>query len=208
MTNEALSRQPAVFKLGGSLLDLPDLGKRIDQWSRQFAGPKSIWIVGGGKAVDQIRRSFSLGVIGEVKAHWDAIQAMESNAKKLHRSSPKLQNWPLIHSVEALKSSVSQSRNNCHDGCFFLTSSWMETVVDLPKSWSVTSDSIAARLAVELGLNRVVLVKSKSPPDGSPDQLAELGYIDAYLPILVRKFRLTLEFINLRSDDFHQNRKG
>jgi 5-(aminomethyl)-3-furanmethanol phosphate kinase len=68
--------------------------------------------------------------------------------------------------------------------------------LDLPASWQVTSDSIAAWVAGRAGADRLVLVKevdglfARWPPRGEPllrltvDELAALrpGGVDAYLP--------------------------
>jgi len=49
----------------------------------------------------------------------------------------------------------------------------------LPTSWDVTSDSIAARLAVVLQADELVLLKSSSPAASLDfQQLAKSGYVD------------------------------
>jgi aspartokinase-like uncharacterized kinase len=57
----------------------------------------------------------------------------------------------------------------------------------LPAAWAVTSDSIAARLAVMLGADELVLLKS-APFEflGKPNvpQMAAAGFVDANLPQL------------------------
>jgi aspartokinase-like uncharacterized kinase len=60
----------------------------------------------------------------------------------------------------------------------------------LPSSWDVTSDSIAARLAIVTGADELVLLKSVPPPDSdlqppsSLRQLAASGYVDRFFPEL------------------------
>jgi len=70
----------------------------------------------------------------------------------------------------------------------------------LPESWAVTSDSIAAWVAAEVGASRLVLLKPVAglyrtwPPEGKPiarlsvDELAALqpAGVDAYLPVALR----------------------
>jgi 5-(aminomethyl)-3-furanmethanol phosphate kinase len=72
--------------------------------------------------------------------------------------------------------------------------------IDLPESWSVTSDSIAAWVAGAAGAERLVLVKPVPglyrdwPPTGEPiarmtlDELAALrpGGVDEHLPVALR----------------------
>jgi aspartokinase-like uncharacterized kinase len=52
---------------------------------------------------------------------------------------------------------------------------------NIPPSWDVTSDSLAAWLARRLSAERLVLVKSCAPPKGKPDmaQLSKKGIVDA-----------------------------
>jgi aspartokinase-like uncharacterized kinase len=54
---------------------------------------------------------------------------------------------------------------------------------DIPESWDVTSDSLAAWLAAELAADALVLVKSVAvAPGSSVEELARRGVVDALLP--------------------------
>ena len=71
----------------------------------------------------------------------------------------------------------------------------------LPTNWQVTSDSIAARLAITLLADEVVLLKSALPKNKeSVGQLVQKGYLDrmfaALHPDLPRTF-----LVNLRDPD-------
>ena len=46
-----------VVKIGGSLLDLPDLSTRLSSWLNRQAPMPTVWIVGGGMAVDALREN-------------------------------------------------------------------------------------------------------------------------------------------------------
>jgi aspartokinase-like uncharacterized kinase len=69
-------------------------------------------------------------------------------------------------------------------------------VSQLPHSWSVTSDSIAAWIGGEIGAQRLVLAKSRAKPFGLPDAI-RAGHIDAafadFAPRLPR-----IDWVNLR----------
>ena len=43
---------PHVIKVGGSLLDLPDLPARLDRWLTARGGAKPMLVVGGGVVAD------------------------------------------------------------------------------------------------------------------------------------------------------------
>jgi aspartokinase-like uncharacterized kinase len=51
---------------------------------------------------------------------------------------------------------------------------------DIPQSWDVTSDSLAAWLAGKIGAERLLLVKQVEPPEGTvrAADLAERGIVD------------------------------
>ena len=60
-----------------------------------------------------------------------------------------------------------------------------------PRSWDVTSDSIAAQLARRLGAVELVLLKSGLPPRGSDVRDATAaGYVDAHFPQASRAVRV------------------
>ncbi len=72
-----------VFKLGGSLLDLPDLALRVRQVIGQRSNSSALIVVGGGAAADAVRDQDRQHNVGDERAHWLAIEAMERNARML-----------------------------------------------------------------------------------------------------------------------------
>jgi hypothetical protein len=71
----------------------------------------------------------------------------------------------------------------------------------LPTSASVTSDSIAARLAEVLHADELVLLKSRLPESSSIASESQAGYVDEFFPTIAGMLRRT-RCVNLRDDDF------
>jgi aspartokinase-like uncharacterized kinase len=71
----------------------------------------------------------------------------------------------------------------------------------LPPCWGVTSDSIAARVAVRLGARELVLLKSVTPPTHADRaDAARLGLVDAEFPRVSAAIERVL-FLNLRDPE-------
>jgi hypothetical protein len=68
----------------------------------------------------------------------------------------------------------------------------------LPASWNVTSDTIAARIAEDLGADCLILLKSAPlPATASRGEAARLGLVDPMLPAAARCVA-RVEYLNLR----------
>ena len=68
-------------------------------------------------------------------------------------------------------------------------------------SWSVTSDSIAARVAVAFEADQLILLKSVTIPPGMDwEEAAEHGYVDEWFARTVQPAlpRLQVSAVNLR----------
>src|SRR5437868_8610811 len=77
--------------------------------------------------------------------------------------------------------------------------SWMREHDTLPHSWDVTSDSIAAHVAIEVNANRLILLKSIDMPNGvSWSDAAANGWVDLYFPTIASRVRCPIDIINLR----------
>ena len=71
----------------------------------------------------------------------------------------------------------------------------------LPHHWSVTSDSIAARVAVAAGAEHLVLLKSVTIPEGMDwEEAAERGFVDEWFARTLRPAGASLKVraVNLR----------
>lgn len=170
-----------VAKIGGSLLDWPDLRTRLRAWLERQ--PASLWltIVGGGKLADALRDSWRLhGLDGEL-AHWLCIRAMGLHAEMLGDLLPGARGPSPLEEILAAPDSpgvwlVDPYYLLRHEEPAFVSR-------PLPASWDVTSDSIAARLAELAGATECVLLKSALPAEGASIATAsEQGYVDAWFP--------------------------
>ena len=97
------------------------------------------------REVDQVRP------LGDTAAHWMAMLAMDQLA---HLLAARMADARLVESGAEAHAALGR-------GCVpvLAPSRWLRDADPLPHGWAVTSDSIAAWVAGELGAVRLVLVK-------------------------------------------------
>jgi len=127
---------------------------------------------------------------------------MDRNAIDLQKLIP---DWPIIDRISQLGNRDLQSN------ALFASAKWLRARnPQLPENWSVTSDSIAAALASEIGASNLVLLKSKDGPNsGRLADATAVGYVDDYFETAIgdltqRQPNLTIRFVNLRSKEFDE----
>jgi aspartokinase-like uncharacterized kinase len=181
-----------LVKVGGSLFDLPTLGIAIEHWLAQQTEGQILLLAGGGDFVEALRKYQPLHHLNDVDSHWLAVRALGISARMLAQILP---GKPLLEEFEP---SLPQERILVLDGHRFLE--WDEKNTGaLPKSWSVTTDSIAVRAGRQLGASRVVLLKSRDFPfDGNWLKAAREGYVDGHFPTIAAETTLSLECLNFR----------
>ena len=183
-----------VVKLGGSLLELSEWEDSFRTWRGSSTSRHDVVVVGGGRLVDGIRRADRDQKLGETIAHWRSIAAMSSTARRVAKRIPEAQ---LTNEVTCLDRRVLRPGLTVFDVQRFLKN--IEPHRDgtrLPCSWDVTSDSIAARLAIAIAADELVLLKSAEPCHGSYAELAESGYVDRFFPQLGEEMP-PVSFVNL-----------
>ncbi len=157
-------------------------------------------IVGGGQPVQKIKNDAC--TIDSAKSHWSAIQQMDRHAISLSQTS---QHWSFFDSPDSLHESFATALN------FIEMESWLrDTIVCLPESWDVTSDSIAVVLARYLNAKELTLLKSTLPPrDKSLTQLIDMGFVDRYFETALtsdENIQLSpleqLKIVNFRDEKF------
>ena len=80
--------QPVIIKVGGSLYDLPDLGRRLHDLLRQPEMRPALLVPGGGGFVHAVRHFDRLHSLGEEASHWLALDAMTLAGRALQRLLP------------------------------------------------------------------------------------------------------------------------
>ncbi|QDT29263.1 amino acid kinase family protein [Gimesia panareensis] len=186
----------AVVKVGGSLFDLPDLGDRLTGLLAQLNGSRPLLISGGGRAADIVREWDRIHRLGETAAHWLAIQSLALNDRLLCELLPETR---LVSSIESAQAVWSQNQIPVLSAYEYLTQSPSAGIAELPASWDVTSDSIAAWITLTWPADELILLKSVDLPEASSVQeLSASGFVDPYLPELADALP-GLRWCNLRS---------
>ncbi|MBN1134591.1 MAG: amino acid kinase [Methanosarcinaceae archaeon] len=126
-----------VMKIGGSLMDsASDILKKVSEFTETEKNISILIVPGGGVFADTIRSKAAHYGIGDEAAHWMAILAMEQYAYYLiDKTGAKG-----IETIECLPSGFS----------ILLPYRLLKTTDELPHSWDVTSDTIAAWVAKRL----------------------------------------------------------
>ncbi len=162
-----------VVKVGGSLVGSPRLRAWLSLLSRSTR--PLVIVPGGGPFADQVRSAQQEWKFDDPTAHRMAILAMEQFGHMLVGLQPGL--YPASTRTEIIRLARSGGIP------VWLPSKMAFASDDLPQSWSVTGDSLAAWLAKSLGARCLILVKSAEPRSGlvPVDELREQGVVDRML---------------------------
>ncbi len=176
-----------VIKIGGSLLantsDRSVIGN-VEQWLAQQSDSINVVIVGGGHAVDHLRRWQHQFHLTAKQAHINAVQVMSLNTSRLTRSScisSVIANWKGL--TNFFRSENTNPTTIMFD-CLSFVRDVEPTLVGttLAPDWSCTSDSIAARIAQLLGADRLTLLKSRTAGSSDLQTLQYANYVDLSFP--------------------------
>lgn len=167
---------PVVLKVGGSLLEWPELPGRLAAVLREQDRPKLL-IAGGGAIVDTIRRIDAVHGLGDERSHWLAIQALDLTARLLSESCGV---GPIVDDPDR-----AFDRREPGETPVLAPLRWLrgDREAGLLESWDVTSDSIAAWLASRIGGDLVLLKSTPIDESMGIDQAVRLGLIDPVFPV-------------------------
>jgi aspartokinase-like uncharacterized kinase len=148
----AVAQGLVVVKVGGGLLgvaaDLASVGEAL---ARAAATRPLVVVPGGGPFADRVRAFDREHRLSAGAAHWMAVLAMDQYAFVLADRIPGAR-------VVEDRSGVAEA----HAGGqvpVLAPFRWLRAADELPHSWDVTSDSLAAYLATLLGATELVLLK-------------------------------------------------
>lgn len=189
-----------VLKLGGSLLDLGDLPQRLRAVIAKLGDDQPLLVCGGGDAADIVRRWHETHGLDEEQSHWLAMDSIRLNQRLLLTLIPELE---LISNRAAAESVWKRDRVPLLDLFSFVSIEESAAAQPLPHTWNVTSDSLAAWVAIRWPASRLVLLKSAELPDNrhgwTRQAAADAGLVDRYFPSLTMNL-LTSFWCDLRSD--------
>ncbi len=187
-----------LLKIGGSVKDYARmLISHLSDHARK-KNRRMIIVPGGGPFADAVRNN-TKGV-SEETAHWMAILAMHQYG--LFLSDGKI---PTIESLDELEEDLL---------CILLPYRIMRDDDTLPRNWSVTSDTISAFIASNLGLKKMIKVtdvdgifidghlRKKMRSDELSSMIAGYGcFIDGEFPKILRSAGIRCIVVNGKFPD-------
>jgi aspartokinase-like uncharacterized kinase len=148
-----------VVKLGGGVLADPEhFASSIDLIAAAARHRRLLVVPGGGPFADAVREWDTRLRLTDDAAHWMAVLAMDQYA---HVVVDRLERGLIVFDAPGAVGALDRGRVPV-----LAPSRWLRDADPLPHSWDVTSDSIAAWIAGQVGAKRLILIK----PAGSGDR--------------------------------------
>lgn len=166
-----------VVKLGGSTAGHDEM----KVWIAALAGSSLPLVIvpGGGPFADQVRSAQKGMGFSDAAAHAMAILAMDQFGHVIVDSHKR---FSAARSIEEIEQASAVGKIPV-----WLPSALATPAQDIPASWEITSDSLAAWLAGKLGAEALLLVKQSrafAGDDGVADLMAR-GIVDTYLAAML-----------------------
>lgn len=166
-----------VVKVGGSLMRSDAAARLLRSWPAR-PGLRHIVVPGGGAFADAVRTAQQEFGFGDVTAHHRALAAMEMSARALVSSAPRFE---CASTLADFDRAWQRER----------TPVWLPLALaapapDIPATWDVTSDSLAAWLANHVDAAELLLVKSCAIPEPLAHDAAALAAAGIVDPCFTR----------------------
>jgi aspartokinase-like uncharacterized kinase len=168
-----------VVKLGGSLIFSPELSPWISALTVPGNAPLVV-VPGGGPFADEVRRVQQARRFDDATAHRMAVLATEQYGLLLCAFSDRL--------VPAATASEIRAAQRAGHVPIWMAGAMTRDATDIEACWDVSSDSLAAWLAVKLAASALILIKSAQPPERAitAGELSRSGLVDPVFPGMVR----------------------
>ncbi len=143
---------PLVIKIGGALSTIASAAVAVGQAVGRLAARRRVIVIpGGGPFARAVRDYDQVHALSPSAAHWMAILAMDQYAWALAERIPE--------SVVVEDHGGIAAAHRAHEVPILAPYRWLRAADELPHSWDVTSDSLAAYLTTLLGAGELLLVK-------------------------------------------------
>ena len=172
-----------VVKIGGSLLQRPDLSTSFHHWWDQQTPADTLLIIGGGDLINAVRNIDATHSLDLTETHWICVELLSQTFKiaasileyPTVTTDSQLQRW--------LKKPSALGGISLIQVDAFYNQSQPGSNRFLPEDWQTTTDSIAAYLALTIHAEELILLKSCSiPQTTSYQELSEKGIVDQAFP--------------------------
>jgi hypothetical protein len=170
---ESPSESLVVVKLGGSLLaDRIQFEAALLAIAEMGRRQRLLIVPGGGPFADAVRDVDSRIGVSSDASHWMAILAMDQYA---HVIAERLAGATIVTDPAGMQT-LDQGRV-----AVLAPFRWLRDADPLPHSWDVTSDSIAAWVAGQVGADQLIVIK---PAGAKGDRLVDPCFATACPPTL------------------------
>lgn len=172
-----------IVKIGGSLAFAPELRDWLAVLE-SGAGTPVVVVPGGATFADEVRLAQTLRGFDDRIAHRMAVLATEQYGLMLCGLA--------AHLVPAATPEEIAGAQAAGQVPVWMADAMTRGADDIPETWDVSADSLAAWLARKLGADTLVLVKASAPPRTAAraGDLAAAGYVDAAFPGMARGLAL------------------
>jgi 5-(aminomethyl)-3-furanmethanol phosphate kinase len=160
-----------VVKVGGGVLaDVAGFDAVLATLGEVARSCRLVIVPGGGPFADAVRAVDRQLGLSATTAHWMAIAAMDQYAEVI---AERLDRTSRLDDPQDIGPAIAEGRVPV-----LRPSRWLREADPLPHSWDVTSDSIAAWIAGQVGARHLILVK----PAGARTERAVDAYFSRALP--------------------------